>query len=145
MSHRHQPAPTTRTIELRQVQDINRRLAAPGSTQVTAEALGVAGSVTASPTAFGVDLFGPETSGTAVLRPTAVLCFVSAEGSPEFPYVLGHFAASPMAAQRAGGVDAVIELHSAGLRRLSAVLGLRHCWGTDAVLVARPWVDPSAG
>lgn len=135
MSH-PQLAPTTYTIELRQAREINRRLAAPGHADITAETLGVAGKATASSTLFRVDLFGTALPAEA-LRPEATLSYVTAEGSPEFPYLLGHFTASSAGARRGVSAGLVIELHSDVLSRLSSKLGLRHCWGTDAVLAGK--------
>ena len=131
MYRHHHPAPTTRTVELQQVQEINRRLASPGHPDVTAAALGVAGAVTTG-SPFPDDPFGPDHPSAPALRPTAHLRYLTAEGSPEFPYVLGHFSTTPVVGR--DRADLVVELHSAGLRRLSARLGLRQCWGTDAPL-----------
>jgi hypothetical protein len=77
------------------------------------------------------------------------LHYLTAEGAPEFPYVLGNFRQFGQFGQvgKIGGGPArlavahpensaglVVELHSDVLRRLSLALGLRHCWGTDAAL-----------
>jgi hypothetical protein len=137
MYHRHQPAATTHTVELRQVQEINLRLGEPARADITAESMGIAGQPTASAASFPHDLFGTEAPGGELLRPSATLRYVSAEGSPQFPYVLGHFSARPGGLQRAGDPGLVIEMHSDVLHRLSIRLGLRHCWGTDAVLAGK--------
>jgi hypothetical protein len=134
MYHRHPPAATTHTVELRQVQEINLRLGEPARAEISAESIGVAGQPTATAVSFPLDLFGTEARDCELLRPSATLRHVSAEGSPQFPYVLGHFSARPAGVQRAGDPGLVIELHSDVLHRLSIRLGLRHCWGTDAVL-----------
>lgn len=133
MTRHHRPAPTTRTVELQQVQDINRRLALPGHPDVTAATIGVAGTATAA-SSFPADPFGPDQPPAQALRATARLRYVTAEGSPEFPYVLGHFSSAPVSVHREDGAGPVIELHSDVLRRLSEKLGLRQCWGTDAAL-----------
>ena len=139
MPHRHQPAATTHTVELRQVEEINRRLADPAHADVTADSIGVAGRSTAPSAPFHIDLFGAGLPTTPALRSTAVLRSVSAEGSPQFPHVLGHFSGT-VGTHRADDAGPVIELHPDALHRLSSRLGLRHCWGTDDVLEGgRPW------
>ncbi|HST84412.1 MAG TPA: hypothetical protein VLL08_21925 [Kineosporiaceae bacterium] len=134
MPHRHLPAATTHTIELQQVLEINRCLAELAPAEITAEALGMAGRPVTSPVA--VTHYGSALPSHPVLRPTAALRYLSAEGSPRFPYVLGHFCAVPVGSQLAAAT-LVIELHSDALDKLSAQLRLRHCWGSAAVLVGK--------
>ena len=136
MPHRHQPAATTHTVELQQVLEINRCLAEAACADITAEVLGVAGTPTAAPPGYPLNQFGTELRAHPVLRPAAALRHLSAEGPPRFPYVLGHFGALAVGGQRSDAA-LVIELHSAVLARLSGLLRLRHCWGSDAVLAGK--------
>ncbi|GLY33840.1 hypothetical protein [Kineosporia sp. NBRC 101731] len=129
MTVRHQPAATTHTVELDQVQEINRRLEARAD--VTAAMLGMEGAPAAVPSTFTVTLFGPGTPAVRPLGRTAVLRSVAAEGSPEFPYVLGHFSDGD---DNPGRPSRVVELHSQALHQLCLRMGLSQCWGTDAVL-----------
>jgi hypothetical protein len=64
----HQLAPTTRTLDMLQIAQINERLATPGGEPVTPEALAM-----------------PDRSAGPLQR-------VSWEGAPEFPYIYAHFA-----------------------------------------------------
>lgn len=134
MPHRHQPAATTRTIELRQLQEINQRLAERGRADATAEFLEVAGKPISSSSSplLHVDLFGIDPPTVPVLRPTCVLHHLSAVGSPNFPYILGHFLPAQFGPRPTDGPVLVVDLDSDVLRRLSTHLGLRHSWGTDA-------------
>ncbi|MBT0768303.1 hypothetical protein KIH74_05175 [Kineosporia sp. J2-2] len=126
MSHRHQPATTTHTLELDQVREIARRLGRPGHAPVTAGTLGLAGAPAGVPLAFATTMFGLGTPHGTTLGAQAVLRSITAEGSPEFPYVQGHFLDD--------GQERVIELHSQVLHQLCLRMGLSQCWGTDAVL-----------
>jgi hypothetical protein len=68
----HPLSPTTRTVELAQLEQLNEALAAPGAPRVTAADLGLA-------------------EGPAGVAPGAVLVGVSFEGPPEYPYIRGSF------------------------------------------------------
>ncbi|GAA3628021.1 hypothetical protein GCM10022223_51670 [Kineosporia mesophila] len=129
MTVRHQRATTTHTVELDQVQEINRRLEARAD--VTAAMLGMEGAPAGAPATFTVTLFGAGTPAVRPLGRKAVLRSVTAKGSPEFPYVLGHFSDD---GDRTGNSARVVELHSQALHQLCLKMGLSQCWGTDAVL-----------
>ncbi|GAB6903392.1 hypothetical protein [Kineosporia succinea] len=126
MTHRHQPAATTHTVELDQVLVIESRLGTHAP--VTAAALGLDGLPAIPPSAFSIPLFETRTPSAGTLGPRAVLRHVKAQGSPEYPYVLGQFE-DPV-----NGGARVVELHSQALHRLCVAMGLSQCWGTDAVL-----------
>lgn len=125
MSHRHHCAATTHTVELQQVQEINRRLAETGRADVSAGSMGCADRSTTVPVAFPFDVFGTGAPAPQVLRPTATLRYLSTEGSPQFPYLLGHFSAASAGAHWPEEPGLVIELHSDVLQRLSVRRGLR--------------------
>src|SRR5262245_56933511 len=96
-------APTTHTVELDQIHEINAALAS--GHRLTAGSLGVATTV----------------PGDAVLRS------VEAEGPPSYPYVYGHFS------RRDTEHAARVELHTAQLRAISDQLLLRsHIWGVGS-------------
>jgi hypothetical protein len=99
--HEHELAPTTHTVELRQVKELNAALAT-GRRRITAGSIGVHAHVGAG----------------------APLRFLESEGPPSYPYVYGIFAsAGPRGVTR-------IELHTANLRAISSQLSLRsHIWG----------------
>ncbi len=126
MTHRHQPALTTHTVELDQVHIIDERLA--GRAPVTAAMLGMEQVPAGAAPAFGPSMFDTRPPSAAVLGTRAVLRHVTAEGSPEFPYVKGTFE-DPV-----NGTLRAAELHSQALHRLCVLIGLSQCWGTDAVL-----------
>jgi hypothetical protein len=100
--HEHEMAPTTHTVELRQLGEMNAALAS-GHGRLTAGSIGVQAGV-------------PE---------GAVLLSLESEGPPSYPYVYGHFGVP-------GSSHAVrIELHTVHLRAISAQLALHsHIWGT---------------
>jgi hypothetical protein len=125
MTHGHLPAGTTHTVELDQVRAIDAQLGSRAP--ITAAVLGMDHVAAGAPPAF-LSLFEsrperqPELAGRSILRN------VRAEGSPEFPYMIGRFE-DPVT-----GEIQVVELHSQALQRLCAAIGLSQCWGTDAVL-----------
>lgn len=79
-------------------------------------------------TPFAASLFEFRPEVKTVLGAFAVLKHVRAEGSPEFPYVIGQFE------DPTTGTVRVVELHSQALHQLCVTMGLSQCWGTDAVL-----------
>ena len=103
--HEHELSPTTHTIELRQIAELNAALASGRGTLT-------AGSV-------GVHDTHAEVPADAVLKS------LEAEGPPSWPYVYGHFS-------RPGAEDMLrVELHTAHLRAISDQLRMRsHLWGT---------------
>jgi hypothetical protein len=106
----HHPLdPTTHTVEMSQIAELNLRLKAPQARKVSAAELGLIGGGAGSANGLsGADV---------VLR-------VSWDGSPAFPDIYAHFAT-------AGG-DArgtPVRLHTEQLRELSRRFGLHHRWG----------------
>jgi hypothetical protein len=104
---------TTHTLVLAQVEQLNDRLADhrhPPS--VVADELGLTGATEQS---------GEDPEG---LPPGAVLTRLCCIGTPEWPYIHGHFRV-PDATDDSSGV----EFHSAALRELSRRTGFRHVWG----------------
>lgn len=99
----HSLSPTTRTLDLVQVAELDGGLSAPNARPVTAGDLGLDEGV----------------------APTAVLTRVWCEGSPEFPYIYGDFAG----ASGSAGAAVHVLLHTAALRALSQAFGLHHRWG----------------
>lgn len=99
--HEHELAPTTHTVELRQVAEINAGLAS-GRRRLTAGSIGVRAGVAAE----------------------AVLKSLETEGSPSYPYIYAHF-------EDPDSSDPIrLELHTAHLVAISHQLGLRfHIWG----------------
>lgn len=96
----HHLAPTTHTVELDQIQEINAALAA-GRRHVTAGSVGI----------------------TTRVAPDSVLESLDTEGSPSYPYVYGHFH------RQAVGEVARVELHTPQLRAISRALSLSQVWG----------------
>lgn len=101
---------TTHTLEMAQIDDINRRLDNSVAPIITAAELGMAGA----------DIAG---HGPGTLPGEAVLIRLSWDGSPEFPTVHGHF--------RDLGSDQprVTGLHTEALREISRRLHLQQRWG----------------
>ena len=96
----HHLAPTTHTVELDQIHEINAALAS--GHRVTAGSLGVPATVPGD----------------------AVLWSVGVEGPPSYPYVYGHFSRWGSADM------VRVELHTAQLRAISHQLSLHsHIWG----------------
>ena len=112
----HHLSPTTRTLELAQIEELNAHLSSARSTSpVTAGELGLDGAPLVAQ---------PGSQGSAGLPAAAILVRLSGEGPPEYPYVHAHFSTP-------GATDAllVIELHTDSLRRLSHLAGRHHRWG----------------
>lgn len=105
---RHGLTTTTHTIEMAQVDDLNRRLANSRSPKISAADLGMSGTTLPS-------------GAPSRLVPQAVLTKVSWQGDPEFPEIHGHFD-SP------DGVE-IADLHTAALQQISRRLLLRQRWG----------------
>jgi hypothetical protein len=109
----HPLPPTTHTVEMAQLSEINERLtAARNAPVVTAEELGLSGVA---------DSAG---SPAADLPASAVLVRLAWDGPPEYPYIHGHFAAA-----LGQNATLVAELHTAALNELSHLVGLHHRWG----------------
>lgn len=103
--------PTTHTLEMAQVAELNDHLAERGRSQpITAADLGMGGA----------PLHG---GGPDRLAGTAVLVRLSWQGSPEFPDIYGHFGVGR------GSAAPVALLHTAALNMLGRQLHLRQCWG----------------
>jgi hypothetical protein len=97
----HRLAPTTHTIELEQIHEINAALAV-GRRRVTAGALGMGSPVSADSALGSLDVEGP----------------------PSYPYIYGHFD------DRATGAAVRVEIHTAQLQAISHELLLSaHVWG----------------
>jgi len=135
MSQNHRLATTTRTLELRQVDEINQRLAEAGRTEVTAAMLGLDGAQIPASSFPKFELFMIDSSGPRTLPPLAVIDHVWAEGTPGFPYLMGYFRTQPAELDLPPMQGLVVSLHTDALGRLSRQLRLRHCWGPDAVAV----------
>lgn len=99
--HEHALAPTTHTVELRQVKELNAALAT-GRRRVTAGSVGVHAQIEAG----------------------SPLRHLESEGPPSYPYIYGVFdSTDPRGVTR-------VELHTANLRAISQQLSLRsHIWG----------------
>jgi hypothetical protein len=107
----HLLPPTTHTVEMAQLGEINDRLRATRNAPViTAGQLGLSG--------------GSDSPGSTGLPGSAALVRLAWDGPPEYPYIHGHFAV-------AGGQSAsfVAEMHTASLNELSRLVGLHHRWG----------------
>jgi len=100
--------PTTHTLEMNQVTDLNSRLSNTRAPRIIAAELGVSD---AGLIGHAADRLGAE----------AVLTRVSWQGSPGFPEVHGHFDAS--------GGSVATTLHTDALRQISRRLLLRQRWG----------------
>jgi len=107
-SARHGLTPTTHTIEMAQVDDLNLRLQNTRSPVITAGDLGMSGESLPN-------------GAPSRLVPQAVLTKVSWQGNPEFPEIHGHFK-GPDGAETA-------DLHTAALQQISRRLLLRQRWG----------------
>jgi hypothetical protein len=101
--------PTTHTLEMAQVAELNERLTDRTGPAITAASLGMG----------GVSLHLRSAAG---LGADAVLVRLSWEGSPEFPDIYGHFGPG-------GGGRQQALLHTAALDSLCHALGVRQRWG----------------
>lgn len=99
-------SPTTHTVEMEQIADLNQRLTSYRPDHLTAADLGVEGATT---------------TPTGLLPGSAVLVELRWDGSPEFPYIHGAFS---------GGTPLrTVNLHTHALRELSRRLHAHHVWG----------------
>lgn len=116
----HELARSTHTPELRQIHELNTELATAdqAGTEVTAESLGMTGHPMTGPAGA---------TAPRELPASAVLDRVTAEGPPDFPYIVGRFRVRSGTGGGAGLLRA--DMHTAALRRLSAALHLHHVWG----------------
>jgi hypothetical protein len=110
MSH-HPLDPTSHTIEMEQIDQINARLADQHAPTVTAADLGLTGAVIHG--SSGQSLSGHE-----------VVMSVSWRGTPDFPDIYAGFGA-----QGTPAPSIEMLLHTAQLRELSHRLHLSHHWG----------------
>jgi hypothetical protein len=119
--HHHELARGTHTPELRQIHELNAGLATAdqAGTAIMAESLGMTGRPVTGP----AGAMAPR-----ALPASAVLDHLTAEGPPDFPYIMGRFRARGEAG--AGAVLLQADMHTTALRRLSAALHLHHVWGT---------------
>ncbi|MGZ4602694.1 MAG: hypothetical protein ACXV0U_03740 [Kineosporiaceae bacterium] len=132
----HSLAPTTHSVELRQIREIEERLSdgrAPGLPR--ARGLGLTGAAVRpgmvdtvvarrAHIPAGWPVAAPPVDG---LAPDLPLVQLVAAGSPTFPYIYGLFAAGPSGGDSARLLPII--LHTEQLRRISAHYGLHHRWG----------------
>lgn len=105
----HRMAPTTHTIEMDQIHEINAALGS--GRRVTAGDLGVAATVPRD----------------------AVLRYLVADGSPSYPYIFGHFS------RGGTEDTVRVALHTAQLRAISGHLSMRsHIWGVGSLGSPQP-------
>ena len=110
--------PTTHTLEMAQVVELNERLKGrTGPTAITAAAIAMTGARL-------------HPASEATLAGDAVLVRVSWQGSPEFPDVYGHFGPGR-------GPDQAL-LHTAALDQLARLLGVRQRWGIGPPTAGHP-------
>lgn len=109
----HPLDPTTHTVEMTQIAELNEHLKLPQSAPVTAADLGLQGARMRGGRGAGGSLAGPE-----------VVVSVSWTGSPAFPDIFANFGV-----KGTGQVSGRVQLHTAQLKELSHRLGLRHGWG----------------
>lgn len=107
--HAHRLSPSTHTLEMAQLAELEERLGAGPP-----------------PTAADLGLEGAPVHGRPGHRLVAgaVLTQVVWAGAPAFPDVHAVFAEGP-----GGPGRLVVDLHTPALRALSSRLGLRHVWG----------------
>lgn len=127
----HEVAPTTHSLEMTQIQQINQHLAGDASPP-RAQDLGLTGAavhpdhvdtVAAHRTHLPVHLFSSRLTAHS-LRAEARLLHLVAAGSPTFPYIYGLFTAET------GARLLPVTLHTEQLRKISAHYRLHHRWGT---------------
>jgi hypothetical protein len=109
MSH-HPLDPTSHTIEMEQIEELNARLVEKQTPTITSGDLGLTG---AHIPGGGASLSGHE----AVLH-------VSWRGTPDFPDIYAEFGA-----KGASAASSHLLLHTAQLRELSRLLHCSHHWG----------------
>lgn len=106
----HDMSPTTHTVEMEQILELNQLLAEYRPDRVTAKDLGLEEATT---------------SPVGLLPGDAVLVEVRWDGPPEFPYVHGAFSG--------GAPLRTVMLHTHTLRELSHLLHAHHIWGVGSV------------
>ncbi len=106
MHHHHDLDPTTHTVEMVQITELNAALREHRGRPVTAGDIGIdGGTVNADDQLFRI-------------------CW---DGPPDFPYIHAH-----VGADHGSPGSRTVELHTASLRALSHALGLRHLWGAGS-------------
>ncbi len=134
----HTVSPGTRTVELRQIREINDRLpGAAGQPSLRAQDLGLAGARvhrgSLDPVAAHRAHLSPHPAVPPLrddpLRSDAWLLQLVPAGSPSYPYIWGLFGREPRARDDGNETLAPIQLHTDQLTRISRHLHLRHRWG----------------
>jgi hypothetical protein len=134
----HEIAPTTHSLEMTQVQQINEYLAGDRH-ELRAQDLGLADvvvhpdhvdTVAAHRAHLPVHLI-PLPLAVEKLGPEACLVHLVAAGSPTFPYIYGLFtnSAGTMSLTDVGARLLPVTLHTHQLRLISAHCRLHHRWG----------------
>jgi hypothetical protein len=116
--HKYALPPTTHTVEMTQLAELNDRLAArdPAET-ISAADLGLADVIVVS-----------HGDGEGLGLPAeALIERVCYQGPPEFPYIHAHFRPDP-----AEIATLTVDLHTGALRELSHRLHLRDVWGVGS-------------
>ncbi|WP_375431844.1 hypothetical protein [uncultured Friedmanniella sp.] len=108
----HRVDPTTHTVEMDQIAELNELLRQYRPDTITAADLDLAGAATAP-------------APTSPLSATAVLVELRWDGSPAYPYIHGAFGSGT-------GARTVL-LHTHALRELSHRLHAHHIWGVGSV------------
>jgi hypothetical protein len=119
MSH-HGLSRTTHTTELRQIAELNARIAGADGKRITARRLGMAD--VSDPVM--IDATGALGGRPTALPASAVLKRIVSVGPPSYPYLYGLFGAD-----HASPPELRAQLHTAHLRMLSDRYRLQHCWG----------------
>jgi|tagenome__1003787_1003787.scaffolds.fasta_scaffold19631563_1 hypothetical protein len=133
----HTIAPTTQTLELRQIAEINARLRQVRAAELLrADDLGVGGTevIAGHVDAVAAHLShlpqhvgsGPRSSG--IVSQEDRLLQLVAVGSPIFPYIYGLFG-SGRAADSGRGRLLPVTLHTAQLQQISKHFRMHHHWG----------------
>ena len=102
------PPPTTHTIEMTQIKEINAKLRGRTGLVITASELPLE----------------TQPGDRHVPNPSGMLTRLSWKGSPSFPDIFGHFTTPSGKESRRG-----VLLHTAALKEISHRLGLHHAWG----------------
>ncbi len=105
----HQLDPTTRTVEMSQIAELNDALADRSHPPVTADQVGLTGVTSVM-------------HHDEHLPGSAVMLRLRWDGPPSYPYIHGEFSVGP-------GQLVVVDLHTEALRLLARHLGLRQTWG----------------
>jgi hypothetical protein len=103
------PPASTHTIEMAQIREINAKLKRGSDVVITASEL---------------PLETQPGDRNGFVDPSARLRKLSVTGSPSFPDIFAHFAASGSKESRRG-----VQLHTAALQEISRRLNLHHAWG----------------